>query len=68
MYGFISHISNIAGSGHYLCFVKHKTKSYTWIKYDDGEVAEYKEHSEEFRNNLKIAYIVFYERKWLFAK
>ena len=68
MYGFIAHISNVAGSGHYVCFVKHKTKPNTWIKYDDSDLVEYKDFNEEFTKNCRQAYIVFYERKWLLAR
>ena len=65
LYAMIVHQGNFSAKGHYFAMVRHKTIPNAWLKFDDENVTLIKD-SEKFNAIVSQAYILFYQRKWIF--
>lgn len=64
LYAMIIHHGYSARRGHYYSLIKHGNTG-KWIKFDDEKITLI-EHSDKLALLMQKAYILFYEKKWIF--
>ena len=64
LYAMIIHHGYSARRGHYYSLIKHGTTG-KWIKFDDEKITLI-EQSDKLLLLAQKAYILFYEKKWIF--
>ncbi len=64
LYAMIIHHGYSARRGHYYSLIKHGNTG-KWIKFDDEKITLI-EHSDKLELLMQKAYILFYEKKWIF--
>ena len=64
LYAMIIHHGYSARRGHYYCLIKHGNTG-KWIKFDDEKITLI-EKDDKLMLLMQKAYILFYEKKWIF--
>lgn len=64
LYAMIIHHGYSARRGHYYSLIRHGNTG-KWIKFDDEKITLI-EHSDKLTLLMQKAYILFYEKKWIF--
>ena len=63
LYGMIVHHGFSSRRGHYYALIRHPTGG--WLKFDDEKITLIENPEKFFRDSQK-AYILFYQKKWIF--